>query len=430
MSTKTDFQPQSKAAWKERLAKDLKNKTYEDLQWHTLEGFSAEPLYTAQELQSKPHMQTFHAWMNALKNPGWTYFQPMLQANSLSMDQVKALGATGVLLFENDHLLTQIDQAKQAGLAIGLIFNAPVAMENLVEFHAEQKKENSWLLSDSISWFVKNQFEQKQSEAWLTQVVALPGANIGFDGSAYHLLGANATQELAAILSGLVSAIHVGTAQGLEPKDVASRILISTQVGPQFFLEIAKLRALRLLVWNLFAIYEVEPFEFSIHVSTSAAYWSGKDTEMNLLRHTTEAASGILGGAEQLSILPYTLENNHRQAAEKLSLDLSLLLAEEAHLNKTVDAAGGSFYIDQLTDLLAENAWTLFQKLEEIGGILEEAGKAMLLEAIQETASKRSKMLKSGELELIGVNKFESEMAKNSSYFQEFGQYKPLYQLV
>jgi|GEM_PF-1260517 len=429
MSTKIDYQPQSKAAWKERLTQDLKNKTYEDLKWQTLEGFSVEPLYTAEELRAKPHMQTFHAWMNALKNPGWSYFQPMLQGQALDMNQVKALGATGVLLFENEQLSTQIEQASQAGLAVGLILRTPISNEKLAELQVELIQKNSWILADGISWYVQHQWAQEEAEAWLQQAVAFPEARIGFDGSAYHLMGANATQELAAMLSGMVAAIHAGTSNGLELKDLASRILFSTQVGPLFFMEIAKLRALRLLVWNLFAIYEVEPFEFPLHVSTSALFWSGKDAEMNLLRHTTEAASGILGGADQISILPYTIEKTYRQAAEKLSLDLSLLLAEEAHLDKTVDAAGGSFYIDQLTDLLAENAWNLFQELEEKGGILEE-GKALLLKHIQETASKREDMLKRGELELIGVNKFESETAKHSPYFQEFSQYKPLYQLV
>lgn len=420
-----------KEIWKQQLAKDLKDKPYENLVWQTLEGFSMEPLYTASEHQAKPQLKALHQWMNELKKPGWAYFQPVMQGQKLSMDEIKKLGASGILLFGIlDETAAQIASAKAAGLRIGAIIRlehdmlAANALLDMLDF------EEDWVVADPVALYVGSSCTQSQAVGLLNQMLLNPQVHLGIDGALYHLKGAGVVQELAAMLSSIVAVLNQGALLDLEPIHICKRLQVSTQCGPLFFMEMAKLRALRMLVWNLFSIYEIAPFAFPVHASTSMFYWSGKDVEMNLLRHTTEAASAVLGSADRVSIMPFTADSADRSLAEKLSLDLSMLLSEEVHLNKFVDAPGGSFYIDELTDVIASHAWKLFQEIEEKGGIFTEQGKEHWKQTLQNTNTQRLDMLKSGKLQLVGVNVFESDMAKTSALFPEFQNFTPLYQAV
>jgi methylmalonyl-CoA mutase N-terminal domain/subunit len=376
-------------------------------------------------------MEAFHQWMNALKQPGWAYFQPVLQGQKLSMDEVKKLGAKGILLFES-HAQTplQIEAAKIADLQIGATLRTIEHIEAAYHWLPMLNIEEDWVVADVVALFATDSCTQQKASALLNQMLLDPHAHIGLDGGMYHIKGAGVVQELAAMLSALVTMINQGTLLDIEPGQLSKRLQISSQCGPLFFMEMAKLRALRMLIWNLFSIYDVAPFAFPVHVSTSMLYWSGKDVEMNLLRHTTEAASAVLGSTDRLSIMPFTADAADRSLAEKLSLDLNMLLAEEVQLNKFVDAPGGSFYIDELTDLIASHAWKLFQEVEEKGGIFTEEGKKYWKAALQTTTAQRLDMLQSGKLQLVGVNVFESQMAKTSVVFQEFENFSLLYQAV
>jgi len=212
--------------------------------------------------------------------------------------------------------------------------------------------------------------------------------------------GANAIQQLGIALAAGVEELEKRTAK--TSVDVAAReIEFVFAVGATYFFEIAKLRAARLLWAQVVTAFggDAQAGQLKLHVRTARLNKSIVDPNTNMLRATTEAMSAAIGGADSLTIEPFGFE-------EHLALGIQRVLAEEAHLNVVADPAGGSYYIESLTNSLAREAWKLFQRIEAAGGYTKAVAAGWLGEEIAKSRAVREKALSTRRKALVGVNNY------------------------
>ncbi len=224
---------------------------------------------------------------------------------------------------------------------------------------------------------------------------------------AYHNAGANAVQELAIAFATAVEYIRAGIERGLQAKDVISKITFSFSVGSYLFTEIAKLRAFR-VVWSKIAEqFGVSNVKNAVHVSTSKRTKTVFDPYTNLLRATTEAFSAIVGGADTLHVSPFDdaagFENEN---GKRLARNIQHILREEAHLEKVLDPARGSFYVEELTHEIAKQAWDLFRSIEQQGGMSTVLQDGSLHEEIAQVAKQRRANVCSLKQTIVGTNRY------------------------
>src|SRR5262249_46400800 len=230
--------------------------------------------------------------------------------------------------------------------------------------------------------------------------------------SGYHIQEAGATlvQELAFTLADGLEYVRAALARGLSIDGFAPRLSFFFCIGMNFFMEVAKLRAARLLWARL-----IQPFEpknpaslaLRTHCQTSGVSLTEQDPYNNIIRTTIEALAAVLGGTQSLHT------NSFDEAlalpsefAARLARNTQLIIAEETGVPRVVDPLGGSYYIEHLTHSVAAEAWKLVQEVEALGGMTKaiEAGRPKL--RIEEAAARRQARVDRGEDVIVGVNKY------------------------
>ena len=185
------------------------------------------------------------------------------------------------------------------------------------------------------------------------------------------------------------------TGRGLSAVYAASKIRFSFGVGSGYFPEIAKLRAARLLwstVMNAFHPGNSEGFMMDIHSVTRKWNKTINDPYVNMLRTQTEAMSAILGGTDSLTVEPFDIAfRKPDEFSERIARNQQLILKEESYFDKVADPSAGSYYIENLTQLIAENAWKLFVETEEQGGFLSALKSGFIQAKLSESAGKNKK---------------------------------------
>ncbi len=246
-------------------------------------------------------------------------------------------------------------------------------------------------------------------------------ATVLVDTAAYHDAGANAVQELAIGLATGVAYLRAMTGRGLHINTAANGIQFQFAVGGQFFMEIAKLRAARLLWAQAVTAFGGDDYfaALHIHARTARRNKSAIDPHVNILRATTEALAAVVGGAESICVAPFdepagTSDDFSRRVAR----NIQVILQEEAHLasrdvlTQLMDTAGGSYAVETLTDQLAHEAWALFQEIERRGGILAALESGFIQSDIATVAEKRAAALAKRRDVLVGVNQFANPAEK------------------
>jgi methylmalonyl-CoA mutase len=222
-----------------------------------------------------------------------------------------------------------------------------------------------------------------------------------------HEAGAHAVQELGYGIASGVERLAALTAT-LPVDTVAPQIEFVFAVGPSYFIEIAKLRAARIL-WAL-AVSAFGPTDdgacrMRLHVRTPRRNKTAYDRYSNLLRVTTEALSAVLGGCDQLTVEPFAFDAH-------LALNVQRILKEESHLDAVADPAGGSYYIEALTDALGREGWKLFRQIEAEGGYAKALEAGSIGKAIGETRAARDKAYSARKHALVGVNNYPNVAEK------------------
>lgn len=232
---------------------------------------------------------------------------------------------------------------------------------------------------------------------------------IGVSTLPYHDSGADAIQETAVALSTAVEYLRELEKRGLTIDQAARHIRFSVGLGANLFLEIAKLRALRQL-WASVVVScggSKESAKINLHGRTSGWSETKVDPWVNILRGTTQAFSGVMGGVDSLDVLPFDhAVRSSDEFARRIARNTQLILQGECNLDKVVDPVGGSWYVEAMTDKLSREIWSLFQTIESEGGMSAAILSGSIQTRINKTAAKRYELIDQRRQTLVGINRY------------------------
>lgn len=233
--------------------------------------------------------------------------------------------------------------------------------------------------------------------------------SIAVDTAVYHNAGANAVQELALALATGVAYFRALSARGCSLEELGRRTHVFLSIGEDFFLEIAKFRAIKLIWAQMTRAFGIKGRgqKITLHARSGRRNKTRRDPHVNLLRLTAEALAAAFGGVESISIAPFDQAPGASGAfSRRLSRNLQLILQEELQLTQLIDPAGGAWHIDGLTDQLARKAWAQFQEIEARGGMLACLRSGYVQAEIDAIADMRRRDMAAGESILVGGNKY------------------------
>jgi methylmalonyl-CoA mutase len=244
-----------------------------------------------------------------------------------------------------------------------------------------------------------------ESLTWLPS----PATTLVADARPYHEAGASEAQEIAALASTLVAYLRASEAADLPAARALSCIGLAMAVDADLFLGLAKLRAARRVIHRVAEACGAGDAAGRMHlaVSTSERMMARRDPWVNMLRVTAAATAAAIGGADEITVLPYTWALGQPDAlASRIARNAGLVLREEAGLGRIADAAGGAWALESLTDELAAKAWSIFQEWEGEGGMLAALTSGLVQDQIAAVAAARAKEIATRKIELTGVSSF------------------------
>lgn len=229
------------------------------------------------------------------------------------------------------------------------------------------------------------------------------------DATVYHEAGATDAFELASLGSTLIAYLRMFEAAGVAPGDALAQISFALSSDTDLFATVAKLRAARRIIWRIADASGAGDAASSLHLSAHASFrmLSKRDPWTNMLRSTLACAGGVLGGANAITVLPFTAALGEADdIARRMARNIQIVLQEESWLGRVIDPMGGSWYIEALTDEMAKAAWALLQEIEGKGGILAGLDQGFVQDKIAADAAARTKAIATGRQELTGVSAF------------------------
>lgn len=401
----SEFKEITNAQWKEQIIKDLKGASTDILTWHTQNGFDVHPFYTSEDLKtgSKP----------LFTHSDWDICEHIVvtdekKANAQALEALKK-GASGLAFYIHqkvdtqqlikgislDHIYTQFFISNDALHILTDLKN------NYGKVNAFDGKVKCFVNIDPVGLFAYyGEWHQSQDNdmAVLKQLVHIP-----VNASLYQEAGCTQVNELAFALSHCNEYFNYLN----ESKSLSDKLVhVTFSIGGDFFTEIAKLRAFRKLLSLLQESYQTH-FPLHIHCQTSQLNKSEKDAYTNLLRSTTEAMSAVIGGTNSLSIVPYDDSfNEANEFSSRMAINQQHILKDESYLNTVADLASGSYYIEAVSEQLAEKAWEKFKEIEVKGGFIACLNSGYIQGIIAADFRHLSENYKENKAILIGVNKY------------------------
>jgi methylmalonyl-CoA mutase len=432
------FPPVSTQAWEEKIIADLKGADYErKLVWKTNEGFQVRPYYRAENLDNLKYLQVmpgqfpFVRGKQTNKN-SWYIRQDVVvtntaDANKKATDAVaKGANSIGFVFTDKEvptarlaELLKGIDLA-----AVEINFSCKGSttefVQTFIKFVKDSKTDVTKVRGsvgyDPITCIAKNgkycSADPMGNAITMVKLCKeLPNFKaITVKGYLFEDAGSSISQELGFSLAVANEYMAGLTDAGISADDAAKAIKFHFAVGSNYFMELAKVRAARVLWAQIVAQYKpanTESGYATIHAETSSWNKTVYDSYVNMLRTQTEAMSAILGGVDSFTVKPFNAAyQQNDEFGDRVARNQQILLKEEAHFDKVVDPGAGSYYIENLTDSIAEQAWKLFIETEDKGGF-KAAYKAGFVQAkIKEMASKRDQDIANRREILLGVNQY------------------------
>lgn len=413
-----EFPEVSAKQWKQKIQFDLKGADYnETLLWESLEGIKVKPFYHAEDLQNA---KTF----KLPKDHNWKIAQTIFasdakKANTKALGCLKRGAESIVFTIPNKNvdfkeLLSKID-LEHTPIHFNFQFLDIESIKNLLEFTDGKKAEinlNIDLITNLTkagNWF----YNLEKDHSLLEKIYCLTSTKKGIvtisvDTSVYQNAGANMVQQLAyglAHANEYLNHFSNATASAVER---SFPITFKVAVSGNYFFEIAKLRALRWLWQSLITEYGIEN-DCHIMAIPSKRNKTLYDYNVNMLRTTSECMSSILGGADTVTNLTYdAIYHKDNEFGERIARNQLLLLKEESYFNQISKAAEGTYYIESLTQQLAERALELFKQIENSGGFLSELKKGVIQRKIKESAEKEQQLFNTKEITLVGTNKYQN----------------------
>jgi methylmalonyl-CoA mutase len=454
--------------WSAAASKDLKGTDPAALAWETPEGITVKPLYTAADLEELGEVDTlpgFAPYTRGVRatmytNRPWTVRQyagfSTAEASNAFYRRNLAAGQMGLSVafdlathrgYDSDHPNVVGDVGK-AGVAIDSVEDMKILFDGIpldkmsvsmtmngavipvlamfIVAGEEQGVDRS-LLAGTIQndilkeFMVRNTYIYPPSPSM--RIVAdiigytateMPKFN-SISISGYHMqeAGATAVQELAFTIADGKEYVRAALANGLDVDAFAGRLSFFFAIGMNFFMEIAKLRAARVL-WHR-VMSEFEPKKpgslmLRTHCQTSGVSLTEQDPYNNVVRTTVEALAAVLGGTQSLHTNSFDEALGlPTEFSARIARNTQLILADEAGVTRTVDPLGGSYYIESLTTSLVDAAWELICEVEELGGMTKAVESGMPKLRIEESAARKQARVDRGQDIVVGVNKYVPE---------------------
>ncbi len=399
----SEFPSVSAKQWKQKIQVDLKGADYnETLLTHTLEGITIKPFY---------HSDTFKQLEIPEKDGEFEICQTIFihdekTANYLAKDALKR-GAESIQFIAKkpfDFKITLKNLTDKTIYFQFLFFDHAFISELL----NANKVQPLFLNLDPIGNLAKtgNWFFNRQKDHEILRAVINKQNNnttiIGVDASFYQNAGANTVQQVAYALAHANEYLNFIHHKKI---DSVKKINFTFSVGSNYFFEIAKLRAFRYLWVQLIKEYNLK-IEANIFVQPGLRNKTLYDYHVNMLRTTSENMSGILGGTDVISNVSYdALFHKKNEFGERIARNQLIILKEESNI-KNESFAKGSYYIEDLTHEIASKALQIFKDIEKNGGFVKQLYKGTIQRKIHENAEKEQKLFDTGELVLLGTNKF------------------------
>ena len=464
----TDFPKKSLDDWQDLAAAELKGRALDDLVWQTPEGIAVKPLYTAADLEALEHRDSLPGFAPYLRGPRatmyanrpWTIrqyagFSTAEDSNAFYKEGLRNgqkglsvafdlathrgydsdhprvvgdVGKAGVAIDSVEDMKILFDEIPLDRMSVSMTMNGavlPVLASYIVA--AEEQGVSQDRLSGTIQNDILKEFMVRNTYIYppapsmriVADIIAhtaghMPKFN-SISISGYHMqeAGATAVQELAFTLADGVEYVRAALGRGLDIDAFAPRLSFFFAIGMNFFMEIAKLRAARLLWAKLIRPFEPRnPASLALrtHCQTSGVSLTEQDPYNNVVRTAVEAMAAVLGGTQSLHT------NSFDEAialptpmSARIARNTQLILQHEAGVAKVVDPLAGSYYIESLTASLVREAETLIAEVEALGGMTEAVESGLPKLRIEESAARRQARIDRGEDVIVGVNRFRPE---------------------
>ena len=417
------FPSKTELDWKEKAEESLKGKSIESLQSPTYENITLKPLYSRvdeKKVSEYPGSSDYRrgAYPLGYVTNGWkvagrvsySTMEDLKEKLTAAIDKGQTALSFEVTkeLFESLKEFSLGELSEKYPFAINTKGLQAALFANLTN----GEKVTGYIGEDPLSLLAEEgSITEEFFVGWLENIThackLFPNLRtILIDTTTYHNNGANAVQELGIAAAEAVHYVQELLDKGMELEEILSKMIFQFSVGSNFFMEIAKLRAAR-IIWNkIMEAYGADNDSRGMVIAAETSTFTKTiyDPHVNLLRSGNEAFAAVLGGIQYLHVLPFDELTGSNAFSERIARNTQLILKEEAHLKKVIDPAGGSWYIEELTTQLAEKAWEFFQQIEAKGGILEVLKSGWLQEQISSVYEKRKQDIFTRKQSIIGTN--------------------------
>lgn len=408
-----EFPEVSAKQWKQKIQVDLKGADYnEALVWESLEGINVKPFYHQEDIEN---ITSF----SLPKDLDWSvgqciYVGDAKKANSKALEILEKGVESLIFTIPSEvtdfgALLTGIN-LERTELYFNFEFLVLEPIKKLVSL-LKDNKAKAHLNIDIIGHLAKDgnwYHNLEKDHQILTEMLSLGSSSIsvvGVDISLYQNSGANMVQQLAYGLAQANEYLNHATSNRIEK---LFPITFKVAVGSNYFFEIAKIKALRWL-WNSLATEYGIQSECNILAMPSKRNKTLYDYNVNMLRTTSESMSAVLGGSDTVCNMPYdAIYHKDNEFGERIARNQLLLLKEEGYFTKASQIAEGTYYIESLTNQLAEKALVLFKQIEKAGGFLDSLKKGMVQRKIKESAEKEQQLFDEGKIISLGTNTYQN----------------------
>ncbi|WLR49710.1 acyl-CoA mutase large subunit family protein [Bacillus tianshenii] len=478
LSLFSGFPVPSDEEWKETAEKSLKGKPLEKLNTNTYEGIQLKPIYRKSDVEGIPHLKEFPGEGNYVRGAShlgyvaspWKIGQeiyaetPELFNERLLHDLQR--GQTMVNVPFDEAVKQGLDASEANGADLGFngmsfsnVEDWKTALKDVelqgVPMYLQGGYSTPFILASLLS-YAKNEgvpfeelevfggfdylglvaetgkapisFEraldlQAQAAVWADKN-AKKIRTVAVQGEPYAQAGASAVQELSFAIAAGVDVIRGLLKHGLDIDQAAKQMYFSFAIGSNVFMEIGKLRAAKMVWAKIIEAFggSEEAQKMYIHGRTSTFTKTKCDPYVNMLRTTTEAFAGAVGGVNSMHVSPFDEPlRKPDNFSRRIARNTQVILQEESHLNKVVDPAGGSWYVETLTDKIAEKTWELFTKVEQEGGMYKALQNGFVQENIAQTAQQKRQDVESRKARIVGTNMYPNldEKPLNTTAEQE-----------
>ena len=433
----SEFAPATTQEWKDKAVADLKGADYEKkLVWKTNEGFSVQPFYRQEDIASLATTAALpgefpYVRGNKKDNNEWLIRQNIevadfAEANAKARQAIER-GATSVCFSIKGKMLSAEGIATLLeGICTCVELNFCTCQGKCLQLadilidHFTAKGYDLATLRGSINYDPISKLLGKGKEigdyaetlkALVEKMQALPKYKcVAVNALALNNAGSYISQELGYALAWGNEYLNTMVEAGVPVDVAAKKMKFNFGISSNYFMEIAKFRAARMLWATIVKQYEPKcdcSCKMATHAETSTFNMTLFDAHVNMLRTQTEAMSAAIAGVDSITVCPFdkTYETPD-EFAERIARNQQLLLKEECHLDKTVDPAAGSYYIETLTASIAQQAWKLFLEVEQAGGFLAEAKAGHIQQAVNKSGDARREAVSKRREILLGTNQY------------------------